>query len=230
MVHPGNVNTPSTSHTPSSEGHGPRTLDAVILAGGGGRRMGGVDKPGLDVAGRTLLERVADAVRAHGETAEAGVSQAAGAAGAVPDARVIVVGPQRESPRALYVREDPPGAGPVPALNAGLPLVRSSWFALLAADLPHLASSHLAVLAGAAAPGDAGVVLVDSSGREQWLTGVWRTGAVREALAGYEGRSLRGLLGPLAPRLVPADDLAVADCDTPDDLARARELLDPPGA
>ena len=221
MVHPGDMDTPSTRSTPPRQ-EGPRALDAVILAGGGGRRMGGVDKPGLDVAGRTLLERVADAVRAHGAAADGPGTDA--------DARVIVVGPRRESPRAVYVREDPPGAGPVPALRAGLPHVRSRWFALLAADLPHLAPAHLGALAEAPAPSDTGAVFVDSSGREQWLTGVWHTDAVRDALAGYTGRSLYGLLGPLRPRLVPADDLAVADCDTPDDLARARSLLEPPTA
>ncbi|MFE6450744.1 molybdenum cofactor guanylyltransferase [Nocardiopsis dassonvillei] len=194
------------------------TLDAVVLAGGAARRMGGADKPGLSVAGRTLLERVTDAVRAHN-------------AGTRDGGRVIVVGPPRESPRALYVREDPPGSGPVPALRAGLPHVRTPRFALLAADLPHLEPGHLAVLLAAAdqdADG-AGAVFADSTGREQWLTGVWRTGAVRAALADYRGRSLYGLLGPLAPRAVAlADDLAVADCDTPDDLDRARRILEPP--
>jgi molybdopterin-guanine dinucleotide biosynthesis protein A len=195
-----------------------QTLDAVVLAGGAARRMGGVDKPGLSMAGRTLLERVTDAVRAHN-------------AGAGEEGRVIVVGPPRESPRALYVREDPPGSGPVPALRAGLAHVRAPRFALLAADLPHLDTGHLAALADAAGENaeGAGAVFVDSTGREQWLTGVWRTEAVRAALAGHRGRSLYGLLGPLAPRTVAlADDLAVADCDTPADLDRARRLLEPP--
>ncbi|MEU0241498.1 NTP transferase domain-containing protein [Nocardiopsis sp. NPDC006198] len=211
------MDTPSTRSTPPRQDR-PGALDAVILAGGGGRRMGGVDKPGLAVAGRTLLERVADAVRSHG----------AAAAGTGADTRLVVVGPRRESPRALYVREDPPGSGPVPALRAGIAHVRSGWFALLAADLPHLAPEHLDALAGAVVRGGAGAVFVDPAGREQWLTGVWRTDAVRDALAGYTGRSLYGLLGPLEPRPVPADDLAAADCDTPEDLARARRLLEPP--
>ncbi|CAL9390041.1 Molybdenum cofactor guanylyltransferase [Nocardiopsis dassonvillei] len=179
------------------------TLDAVILAGGAGTRMGGVDKPGLAVGGRTLLERVAAAVRDH-----------------APGARIVVVGPERESPDALYVREDPPGSGPVPALRTGLPHVAADRFALLAADLPHLTGGHLALLGGPNA------VFVDGGGREQWLTGVWDTAAVRAALAGYRGRSLYGLLGPLGPRLVPAPDAdAVADCDTPEDLERAARRL-----
>ncbi|KOX12558.1 molybdenum cofactor guanylyltransferase [Nocardiopsis sp. NRRL B-16309] len=168
--------------------------------------MGGVDKPGLAVGGSTLVERVADVVRAHS-----------------PDAGVTVVGPPRESPRARYVREDPPGSGPVPALRAGLPHVERACFALLAADLPHLTVGHFDALADALRDGDAGAVFVDADGREQWLTGIWRTAAVREALADYQGRSLYGLLGPLSPRRVPlAEDHAAFDVDTPDDLARAR--------
>ncbi|WP_159942401.1 MULTISPECIES: molybdenum cofactor guanylyltransferase [unclassified Nocardiopsis] len=199
-------------------------LDAVVLAGGAARRMGGIDKPGLAVGGRTLLERVTDAVRAH--NAAERPARGHGEDGA----RVVVVGPPRPSPRALYVREDPPGSGPVPALRTGLAHVRAPRFALLAADLPHLAPAHLAVLDAALEAGGTGAVFADSAGREQWLTGVWRTDAVRAALADYRGRSLYGLLGPLEPRTVRlADDLAVADCDTPDDLARARRLLDPPG-
>ena len=174
------------------------TLDAVILAGGAGTRMGGVDKPGLAIGGRTLLERVAAAARDH-----------------APGARIIVVGPERDSPRALYVREDPPGSGPVPALRAGLARVRADRFALLAADLPHLSGRHLALL-------EPNAVFTDAGGREQWLAGLWRTADVRAALAAYRGRSLHGLLGPLEPRLVPAPDPdAVADCDTPEDLERA---------
>lgn len=184
-------------------------LDAVILAGGAARRMGGADKPGLRVGDRTLLERAADAVRAH-----------------APEACVVVVGPERDSPRALYTREDPPGGGPVPALGAGLRHVRSPRFVLLAADLPHLSATHLAALDEAArtAPG---AVFVDDAGHEQWLTGLWHTETVRTALATYRRRSLHGLLGPLEPhRIRPVDGDGVSDCDTPDDLARARAALE----
>ncbi|GAA4919753.1 molybdenum cofactor guanylyltransferase [Streptomonospora salina] len=181
----------------------PDPFDAVILAGGAARRMGGGDKPGLDVGGRSLVERVADA---------------AGAAD-----RVIVVGPTRERPAARYVREDPPGSGPVPALRAGLAGVERPGFALLAGDLPFLETGHLDVLRRAAR-GRSGAVLVDAQGRVQWLLGVWSAAAVRSALADYTGRSLRGLLAPLDPCEVAAEGAlarAALDCDTPEELARA---------
>ncbi|WP_067179327.1 molybdenum cofactor guanylyltransferase [Microtetraspora niveoalba] len=185
--------------------------DAVILAGGRARRLGGLDKPGAPVGGRSLIERVA---------------------GAVTAARtLVVVGPPRPGrglERAVHTREDPPGSGPVPALRAGLALVTAERFALLAADLPFLDEGHVAaLLAAAREPGAPGAVLVDDEGNEQWLTGVWRTEPLREALAGYDGRSLRGLLGPLGPVAVRlgarADGCAPwFDCDTMDDLDRAR--------
>lgn len=183
--------------------HAARRFDAVILAGGAARRLGGRDKPGLEVGGATLLQRAAAAAEgAH---------------------RLVVVGPRREAPVAHYVREDPPGAGPVPALAAGLAPVESPWFALLAGDMPFLATAHVQMLRLAAMePGRDGAVLLDEDGRPQWLAGVWSTERVRSAVAGHTGDSLRGLLGGLDHAVVPAPDGAAFDCDTPEDLACAR--------
>ncbi|MFF4418007.1 NTP transferase domain-containing protein [Streptosporangium sp. NPDC001559] len=175
--------------------------DACILAGGMARRLGGQDKPGLHVGGRPLVERVA---------------------AAVPDAgRLIVVGSPRPGlPGAVFLRECPPGAGPVPALRAGMTAVTAPWVALLAADLPFLTAGHVSALF-AAAEGAAGAVLLDEEDRQQWLAGVWRTAELTRALDGYEGRSLYGLLGPLGPVGLRLPGKPWFDCDTPDDLLRA---------
>ncbi len=174
--------------------------DAVILAGGRARRLGGVDKPGLTVGGRSLVERVV---------------------AAVPGARrVIVAGPERDLPAVRFVREDPPGSGPVPALRAAMAEVAAEWVALLAGDLPFLRPAHVAALREAAHAG-AGAVLVDDEGREQWLAGVWRSETLRRALDGYAGQSLRGLLGPLEPARVALTGRPWFDCDTEDDLEEA---------
>jgi molybdenum cofactor guanylyltransferase len=199
----------------------------IILAGGRATRLGGADKPGLIVGGRTLL----DAVLAAGT--EAGARQA------------VIVGPSRPgssppgssrprgAPPVRFVREEPPGAGPVPALRRGLAELghpadpgdpaAAPWLAVLAADLPFLRAAHLrALLAAAAGPGGAGhpgagyegagyegagyegaghegAVLTDDEGRAQWLAGCWRTAALRHAAGGYSGASLHGLLAPLRP-------------------------------
>ena len=68
----------------------------------------------------------------------------------------------------------------------------------------------------------AGAVLIDDDGREQWLAGVWRTAVLVRALAGYEGRSLHGLLAPLSPVKLHLTGEPWFDCDTVDDLQRAR--------
>ncbi|HMA46864.1 MAG TPA: NTP transferase domain-containing protein, partial [Frankiaceae bacterium] len=128
--------------------------DAVVLAGGRARRLGGADKPALEVGGRPLLDRVL---------------------GAVADAaRLVVVGPCRPTARAVrWAREEPPGGGPAAALAAGLPLVTAEVVAVLAADLPFLSAELVAALRRSAAGAD-GALLVDPGGRDQVLAGVWR--------------------------------------------------------
>lgn len=200
-------------------------LDAIVLAGGRGRRAGGADKPSLRVAGRPLLASVVAAA------VEAGAR------------RVVVVGPPR--PQALAgqplptgglvtVREQPPGAGPVPALRRGLAEVSAPVVAVLAADLPFVRGRHLRRLHGAVAAGTgppdaapAGAVLSDEEGRPQWLTGCWQTRRLRAAARGYSGGSLHGLLGPLAPvllryELAAGEPPPWLDCDTAGELQRAQ--------
>jgi len=188
----------------------PGRYEQIILAGGAAVRLAGRDKPALVVGGRSLLE----AVIAAGAGAE----------------RVIVVGPPRDGPTTtavLFVSEDPPGAGPVPALRRGLGEVRAPWIALLAADLPFLRPAHVAALLTAAREQGTGAVLADDMERPQWLAGAWRTEAVRSALDAYQGSSLRGVLGPLRPALTraPGEPPPWLDCDTPEDLAWARGLV-----
>jgi molybdenum cofactor guanylyltransferase len=190
--------------------------DAVVLAGGRASRLSGADKPALVVGERSLV---------------ASVTSAAADAGA---RLVIVVGPPRPGlvlarGRLLVVREQPPGSGPVPALRRGLAEVTAPWVLLLAADLPFIRAGHLRSLLAAAAGTrqGAGAVLADDTGRPQWLAGCWPTETLRTAGRGYRGGSLRGLLGPLAPVMLgPAPGQPGPppwlDCDTEDDVRRAR--------
>jgi molybdenum cofactor guanylyltransferase len=185
----------------------PGPYDAVVLAGGGARRLSGADKPGLIVGGRSLVAWVGTAVATAG--------------------RLVLVGPARpELPSAIVVREDPPGGGPVPALRAGLALVRAPWVAVLAADLPFLRPAHVTSLRHEAA-GRSGAVLTDADGRPQWLAGVWRTADLSSALTAYGATSLRGLMEPLTPALVRAPDGESPwyDCDTPSDVAAASRMI-----
>lgn len=183
---------------------------AVVLAGGAARRMGGVRKPAVPVAGRPMLHRVLEA-----------------AAGARP--QVVVGPPDLPLPDGVArTLERPPGGGPAAAAAAGLVLVPPGTVqvALLAADLPFLTAPALAQLRrAAAADGVDGAVFVDDDDRPQWLCGVWRTAALTAALAGDRaGRSLRAVLTPLRTvRIRAAPDPGRPppwyDCDTGADLA-----------
>ncbi len=174
--------------------------------------MGGIDKPGLDVGGSTLRSRAVRAV-AHASL-------------------VVLVGPSCPEDAALpvpvlRVREDPPLGGPLAALAAALPHVRTDVVVVLAADLVDpsaLPEALLAALAGD--PAAEAAVAVDSDGRRQWLAAAYRTAAVRRAvdalvvLEGVDGHRFGDLVDLLRVLDVPRSD--VADIDTTDDLARAR--------
>ena len=189
------------------------TFDAVVLAGGRGTRLGGTDKPGLVVGGQTLLGAVVSAVTSAGAD------------------RVVVVGPERTGAgrQVRYVREDPPGRGPVAALARGLEQVSAPLVVLLAADLPFVRPVHVTrLLTALAARQDPGVVLLDDAARPQWLVSGWRAARLRGALDRYPGSSLGGLLGPLDPVLLPDETAAGEppgwlDCDTAADLRQARD-------
>jgi molybdopterin-guanine dinucleotide biosynthesis protein A len=198
---------------------------AVVLSGGRARRLGGADKPGLEVGGRTLAAAVVSAARQAGA------------------ARIVVVGPYRpglagELTEAAgapveFTSERPAGAGPVPAVRAGLELVREQWLLLLAADLPFLTPDVLRDLVGAASLGH-GATLADDLGQPQWLLSCWPTEIARAALTGHAGDSLRGLLAPLPHRVLavtpgPGDPPYWMDCDMPQDLAAATRWLTRPG-
>jgi molybdopterin-guanine dinucleotide biosynthesis protein A len=184
--------------------------DALILAGGAARRLGGVDKPGLLVGGTSLLDRVLVAV--------------AGAA------RVVVVGPRRTTPSSVFwCQEDPPGGGPVAALAAGLESVTADRVVLLAADLPFVTRAVVARLLEAA-DGRDGALAVDHNGRDQLLLGAWSTAALRRALptkpAGARlGTAVAGLdAARVSLPTEPGEPFPWLDCDTADDLAVTRGM------
>lgn len=186
---------------------GPMTYDAVVLAGGQARRLGGLDKPMLVVNGRSLLDTVLLACSSARQT--------------------VVVGPERPVGRpVLWAREQQVGGGPAAALAAGLQQVTADVVVLLAADLPYLDARTVEQLV-AAVDGD-GALLTDTAGRDQLLCSAWRTTALRRSMPpDPDGASIRSVLGPLAAVRVAAAQMPGAgwpwtDCDTPEDLARAR--------
>jgi molybdopterin-guanine dinucleotide biosynthesis protein A len=182
-----------------------RMMVAVVLAGGRARRLGGRHKPGIELAGRTLLDRALAAVSAADS--------------------IVVVGPrQTTSVPVRWTLEQPPGGGPVAAIAAGLAVVGDAdEVAVLAADLVGVTADTITRLraALAARPDADGAVLRDDV-RRQWLIGVWRADALRAALPPDPAdRSLHGVLSGLTITEIPALPGESADVDTPADLAAA---------
>ena len=189
---------------------------AILLAGGRASRVGGAEKPLFDVGGQTLLARAVAAV-AH--------------AGARP---IVVASPILDpSLDVAWVAEDPPFGGPVAGIVAALSRTElwapePEWTFVLACDLPRVDAAverlrnDILLL-----PSDTdGVCLADASSRPQWLTGAYRTSALRTAARAVPdaGRNapVRVLLDDLAIAAIAAPDDLTADVDTWEDLDRAR--------
>ncbi|MHB9860482.1 NTP transferase domain-containing protein [Streptomyces sp. YIM S03343] len=187
--------------------------DAVVLAGGAARRLGGADKPGVRVGGRQLLDRVlAACADAHGT--------------------VVVADPRPTARPVRWAREDPPGGGPLAALGAGLVGTTAEHVLVLSADLPFLAGATVRDLLTALRDSTAdGAVLTDAEGHDQPLVAAYRASALRRELAaltaargGLAGLPVRRLTAALDLTRVP-DPVASFDCDTWDDIASARARI-----
>lgn len=185
--------------------------DAVLLAGGAGRRLGGARKPTLQVGGRRLVD--------------VAVSAATGAT------RVVLVGPDPGGlPSVTVVREHPPGTGPVAGIAAGLAQTAAPYVLVLATDLPFLTIAAVGALRRAIGGADV-ALLVDGNGADQHLVAFWRRAALVAAIgerAGAAGRSVRSLLAGADVVRVPADTAgppAWYDCDTQEELDEARRWL-----
>jgi molybdopterin-guanine dinucleotide biosynthesis protein A len=188
--------------------------DALVLAGGAGRRMGGVDKAAIELGDETLLDRaLAAAVGAH---------------------RIIVVGRRRRLPTGVLAAcENPPGGGPVAAIEAGLALVTRTLAVVLACDMPLLTAEHVTrlvdVLRSPEHAETEAAMYVDDTGRRQPLAGAYRVAALRRTLPTLQpttGVAVHRLVSPLTVAEIPADPGTTADCDTWVDVARSRTLLE----
>lgn len=179
-------------------------FDAILLAGGPSRRLGGVDKAMVRIGGRPMLQYVL-------------------AACADADRR-IVVGPRRPGISAIWCTEDPPGGGPVAAIAAGVAAVRTPVAALLACDLPYITAQTVRSLV-ASMSGD-GAILVDEDGRDQPLVGAYRVHGLVRALGvlgpPHAGTPLHELVARLDLSRVPDSTGAGHDCDTWEDVEGAR--------
>ena len=190
---------------------------AVVLAGGAGSRLGGVDKAAIDIDGRTLLDR-----------ALAAVDQAD---------RIVVVGPARPLPDGVVAtQEQPPGGGPVAAVAAGLVALSkrvdndTEIVVVLACDMPFVDAGAVEGLVGAATSrrGD-GAAFVDAGGRRQHLAAAYRMIALRAALdeiGDVDGAAMRHVAQRLTMVEIEADPEITLDTDTWSDVRRTQTLAE----
>jgi molybdopterin-guanine dinucleotide biosynthesis protein A len=182
----------------------------IVVAGGGGARLGGRDKATLRIGGRRLLDHALDAL------AE------------MPS--VVVVGdPLPVSRPVTFTREDPAGGGPAAALLAGLRAFADvpAVVVVLAVDMPFVTGGTVERLLSALVPDLDGVTLVDADGRHQPLCAAYRVPALLAAAPAYveeAGLPMRRLVGALRLARIPAVGDEARDVDTETDLAA---LADP---
>lgn len=201
-------------------------LDALVLAGGQGLRLGGVVKAEVLLGGRTLLDRALDAT---------------------PGARrVVVVGPPSLArPGVATTLEDPPAGGPAAGVAAGLRWLDAAGpppadrVLVLACDMP-LAAAAVPALRDLldAEPAADGAVLVDDEGHPQPLAAVYRSAPLRAAIrareadGGVHGCSVRRLVAGLRLAGLPGSAEAARDADTWEAVAALERSLTqagPPG-
>ncbi|MFF1819144.1 molybdenum cofactor guanylyltransferase [Kribbella sp. NPDC058245] len=155
-------------------------FDAVVVAGGGSTRLGGVDKALVVLDGVTFLDRV---LRAVGHATH-----------------TVVVGPVRETYREVqWTQEDPPGSGPVAGLAAGLASGSAPNVVVLSCDLPWVTAQDITRLVDSIDTHD-GSGLRDSDGRDQWLAAAYKRSSLAKAftkLGDPHNKSVRRLVADL---------------------------------
>ena len=184
----------------------PATI-AVVLAGGRGRRLGGCDKPLLEVGGRPLVAHVLARI--------------------VPQVNDVVLACSRSA--AAYrqfgwpvVADEQPDQGPLAGFAAALATVRSSWTLVVAADTPFLPPDLVARMAPSCHRH--GAVVASAGGRRQNLT-MLLAASKAQALAAFfatGGRAAKHWLDAEDVPTVAFDADAFRNVNTAADLAAVR--------
>jgi molybdopterin-guanine dinucleotide biosynthesis protein A len=184
----------------------------AILAGGGGRRIGG-DKAIVELQGRPLISYPLEAVReALGQVAIL----------AKADTKLPYV-----SGVTVWI-EPEPRAHPLIGITQALALADGRPVLVCGADLPFVSARLIRKLARAN-PGRAPAVVACARGAMQPLLGCYQPRAL-ELLArpaADTSRPLRDSIRGLEPVLLEVDDPdELFDVDSPDDLLQAAAMLD----
>ncbi len=195
----------------------------MVLAGGQSRRMDGVEKAFLPLAGRNLIEHVA-------ARAETQVDQ-------------LLIGASGDPTRfstlnAKVVDDAVPGfAGPLAGILAGLLWTRKhrpdvAWLASFACDTPFFPADMVARLVAAAEQKRAAIAVASSGGRSHPVFAVWNVGIVESAqtaIADEGVQKVNALIERFPHTSVAWSSSADTDpffnINTPQDLAEAEARL-----
>jgi molybdenum cofactor guanylyltransferase len=174
----------------------------AVLCGGASRRMGR-DKTLIEVGGRAMACRVADAVRL---------------AGCDP---VVAVGGDPDGLAALdlaAIADAFPGEGPLGGVITALRWSPDAAVVVVAADLPWLDEHTVRAVAAAGERG--GELAVAVTERMQPLCGWWPRRLLPELEAAFAGgcRSMHAMLADLVVVAVPVAAAALRNVNTPADL------------
>ncbi|HEV8360496.1 MAG TPA: molybdenum cofactor guanylyltransferase [Candidatus Thermoplasmatota archaeon] len=191
---------------------------AVLLAGGQSTRMG-ADKAFVRLAGKPLVEWVLDALE--------------------PLTRSFVI-VANDLPkfaayesRARVVADDPPRAGPLAALRAGLRNSRQDWVFVTSCDAPFLQPAFVQALARFTRGADAAV---PGSPEERWpLTAFYhqRCMPALDRAVQRDDKKIIAFFPDVAVRWVPLDELrrwdpelrSLWNVNSPTELEKAEALL-----
>ena len=163
------------------------TVPAAILAGGAARRMGGIDKSGVTIRGRSVLARTLDVLR--------------------PNCDPIALIGRLEAPTSLIALPDPVAGreGPLAGILAALDWSPEPWIMIVPCDTPFLPADLVPRLLAARA--DVDLVRTESLGHDHPTVALWRRdlkAPLTEAFAGGT-RSIRAFTKGVKSALVTFD-------------------------
>lgn len=202
--------------TPTTASDDPRaTITGLVLAGGLARRMGGVDKGLMPLAGRPMVEHVVDALR--------------------PQVGNLLISANRNHDRyAAYgypVIADVLGGyqGPLAGLATALRRHATEFLVAVPCDAPLLPPDLVRRLLTACEAGDADVVVASDGERQQhvFLLVRARVAPSLEAYLAGGGRKVDDWLGRMHPAVVDFGDEpgAFVNVNDPDERERVEAQL-----
>ena len=184
---------------------------AIVLCGGRASRLGGVDKPLVELGNNTLLGHVIERLRPQVDAVLLSCAR--------PSAAYETFG------YSVIVDEDA-DQGPLGGLVSALPEVQTPWVLTTAADTPFLPRDLVASLAPACHR--TGAAVVTAGGHRQNLALLFDRARARGLVAFYEagGRAIHRWLVANAVDEVELGERGFMNVNTPADLAQAKSILE----